>query len=208
MNKQEPKDIADLKENPRNPRTITARSLELLRTSLEKFGDLGGIVWNRRTGQLVTGHQRLKALKDAYGDALKIENNAIITPSGERFAIRIVDWDEEMELAANIAANSYLLHGVFTNELDSIIKELEEWNADLVKDLALDSLSWLNEPEVPEDAPATCEPSEAPLEIIIVCRSPEERQRVLERLGAPMVTTKTIRAEDLFALWAAEDGIN
>ena len=40
--------------NPANPRKIHPQDLEKLRKSLVKFGDLGGIVVNKRTGWLVS----------------------------------------------------------------------------------------------------------------------------------------------------------
>lgn len=54
--------LEDLKGNPKNPRKVTEAKLAQLKRSLEEFGDLGGVVWNRRTKRLVSGHQRLKGL--------------------------------------------------------------------------------------------------------------------------------------------------
>lgn len=44
---------------------ISAKALAGLKRSLEKFGDLSGLVWNKRIGHLVCGHQRLTALAGA-----------------------------------------------------------------------------------------------------------------------------------------------
>jgi len=41
--------VADLKADPKNPRTITDRAAAALRESLRRFGDLSGVVFNRRT---------------------------------------------------------------------------------------------------------------------------------------------------------------
>ena len=60
--KPEPTSIPDLKPAPYNPREITADALKRLQRSVEEFGDISGIVWNRQTGNMVSGHQRLKAL--------------------------------------------------------------------------------------------------------------------------------------------------
>ena len=54
--------LTDLKSAGYNPRTITDEQLGWLKKSLEEFGDLSGIVFNRRTGNTVGGHQRLKCL--------------------------------------------------------------------------------------------------------------------------------------------------
>ena len=50
--------------NPSNPRKIHPQDLDKLRKSLATFGDLGGIVVNKRTGWLVSGHQRMTAIGD------------------------------------------------------------------------------------------------------------------------------------------------
>lgn len=53
-----PMKVKNLKANPENPRTITDAKLLQLKRSMERFGDLSGIVFNRRSGNLGGGHQR------------------------------------------------------------------------------------------------------------------------------------------------------
>jgi len=102
--------------NPKNPRKITPESLDRLKKSLEKFGDLGGIVLNRRTGQLVGGHQRVAAFKLGEVPATIVESLkkpdkqgtvawGWIIIDGNRFTYREVDWSPETEAVANLAAN-------------------------------------------------------------------------------------------------------
>ena len=86
----------------------------MLKKSLLALGDLSGIVYNRRTKQLVGGHQRKEVFQQGK---ITIERDfkepteagtvreGFIFFGGERFAFREVDWDLEKELAANIAAN-------------------------------------------------------------------------------------------------------
>lgn len=46
-----------------NPRRISAENLKTLKKGIKKFGLVGGIVVNSRTGNtLVSGHQRLTAM--------------------------------------------------------------------------------------------------------------------------------------------------
>lgn len=54
------KSIDDLKPDPGNPRGIEEPAAAGLRMSLQAFGDIGGLVWNRQTGELVAGHQRVE----------------------------------------------------------------------------------------------------------------------------------------------------
>lgn len=56
--------LSDLKPAEYNPRKISADQLKNLKKSIEEFGDLSGIVFNRRTGNVVGGHQRLKCVPD------------------------------------------------------------------------------------------------------------------------------------------------
>ena len=49
-------------EAPYNPRIIGEGQEKRLRTAIQKHGLIGTLFWNKRTGNLVAGHQRLKAL--------------------------------------------------------------------------------------------------------------------------------------------------
>ena len=63
MNNHGLKNIDDLKPASYNPRKISKKAFEGLEVSLKKFGDISGIVWNKRTGNLVSGHQRVAKLR-------------------------------------------------------------------------------------------------------------------------------------------------
>ena len=51
------KRIDELDPAPFNPRTISSEALDGLYHSVERFGLVELIVWNRRTGHVVGGHQ-------------------------------------------------------------------------------------------------------------------------------------------------------
>lgn len=109
--------VAYLKPNPRNPRKVTKAKLSMLQKSMAKFGDLGGIVFNRQSGQLVGGHQRKEAFLALKADDITIERTfdppteagtvaeGFVDLNGERFSYRETDWPADMEAAANLAAN-------------------------------------------------------------------------------------------------------
>jgi hypothetical protein len=114
-----PAQVGALRPAEYNPRRISEDAFKKLQQALEVFGDLGGVVFNRRTGNLVGGHQRVKALDkswkvEAWNSSLtdgdrKVGTVAlgfIFTPFG-RLAYREVDWSENIEKAANIAANKH-----------------------------------------------------------------------------------------------------
>ena len=154
--------LSDLKPCPYNPRNIDAESAAGLQTSLAEFGDISSIVLNRRTGFLVAGHQRVAALNVLYGD-LPIVDGVITTPTGERFAVRVVDWPKEKADLAMIAANNAFIAGDFTQGLRDICAGLDEQFADLTKKLRFDELlddmpaepsSGLTDPDAVPEPPA------------------------------------------------------
>lgn len=94
--------LSELKPNPRNPRKITDKKLKALKKSMEEFGDLSGIVFNTRTGNIVGGHQRVAIFNQAVTSSV---SDGFVEALGHKFTYREVDWDENKEKAANIAAN-------------------------------------------------------------------------------------------------------
>jgi hypothetical protein len=59
----EKKKIADLIPAPYNPRQSTAKQEKHLKESLEKFGLVEPIIFNKQTGYIVGGHFRVRELK-------------------------------------------------------------------------------------------------------------------------------------------------
>ncbi len=110
-----PKKAKDLKPSPQNPRVISDSALADLGRSMRTLGDLGGIVFNRRTGNLVGGTQRRRNLPEdapiTIAQRFKKPTEAgtvalgTVELEGEQFAYREVDWPPELEAAANIRAN-------------------------------------------------------------------------------------------------------
>lgn len=135
--------ISDLKEAPYNPRDISEEALKGLSVSISEFGDLSGIVFNKRTGNLVAGHQRVKAIKDKYGDLGIVTDEyggTIQTNEGNTFSVRIVDWPIEKEKLANITANNPNIQGEFTPGLQLIISDVKIETPDLLNSLRIDQL--------------------------------------------------------------------
>jgi DNA modification methylase len=131
--------LSDIKAAPYNPRVICEDALVGLGYSIEEFGDLSGITVNIKTGNLVTGHQRIKAIKTAYGD-LEIVNDKITLPTGQIFSVRKVDWPLNKEKAANIAANNQYIQGDWTSELGNLLEEVQVELPDLFDNLYFNDL--------------------------------------------------------------------
>lgn len=127
--------LNELKGAEYNPRKISDKAKAGLSYSLENFGDLAVITFNRRTQTLVTGHQR-KSVLEARENTLEVlkeykkptKNGTIliglITVDGEPFLYREVDWDEKKEKMGNVAANNPEIQGEFTQELQIVLDEI------------------------------------------------------------------------------------
>lgn len=83
-------DIDKLNPSEYNPRVISEQELNNLKKSIHEFGYLELIVYNKRTNRIISGHQRLKALKDLGETEVEVI---------------LVDLDEDQEKQANIAMN-------------------------------------------------------------------------------------------------------
>src|SRR4051812_26037841 len=105
--------VSDLRGAEYNPRKITTDQEKALKQSLELFGDLGGIVFNQKSGNLVSGHQRVKQLDPKWPIKITkfgppdldkcgtVKVGYIETPYGN-LPYRVVEWDDKTERAANV----------------------------------------------------------------------------------------------------------
>lgn len=143
-----PGSLDDLKGWEGNPRVISDANAERLSLSLDKYGDLSNITFNLQTGHLVGGHQRVERLRKRHGGGLVLvtadggplssvkgerpEYAYLREPGGRSFPVRLVDWDEAKERAANVAANSPDVAGTFQwEELSKLIQGIQTDGGDL-----------------------------------------------------------------------------
>lgn len=115
-------DLAKVAPWKGNPRRIGTEELGGLKESLGEFGLVQPLVWNKRSGRLVGGHQRLKVLLD----------------NGETHAmVAVVDLEDDQEKALNIALNSPEISGRFTADLRPVLKRIKAKLPDLSQRLRL-----------------------------------------------------------------------
>ncbi len=105
-----------------NPRKISENSQKRLKEKIKKIGLIGGIIWNEQTGNLVSGHQRLKVL-----DQLERSEDYFIT-------VDKVIMDEKTEVEANIFLNNTSVMGEFDKEVLKDI-QVEFPDIDFMEDL-------------------------------------------------------------------------
>jgi hypothetical protein len=138
--------ITDLAPDQHNPRFASQAKLTQLKKAMLKFGDLSGIIYNRRLKRMVGGHQRKQIFG---GDEIVTVTKKFSKPTktgtvaegyvelnGEKFSYREVYWDETLHKAATIAANKNA--GEWNIPLlNQTLKELSDFDLDFDLDLTM-----------------------------------------------------------------------
>jgi hypothetical protein len=187
-------DLRALRDNPDNPRTITQKRLKMLDGALREFGDLSGIVFNRRDGgMLLCGHQRKTVFLEhrhklvithTYPEPTRTGTvrEGYIEVDGERFAYRETDWPRDKAAAAAICANKNA--GYFSGDgLRVLLDELQQhdYNMDLTmfEQKDLDTLYGIKD----EDVDVQPEPDNTALgyNLLVVCRDAAHQAQLLAR---------------------------
>lgn len=146
-------DLDELNPADYNPRTISDDSRKALKKSIEQFGIVIPILWNKQTGNIVGGHQRYFILKEMG-----------ITKT----TVAITDMPMSEEKACNIALNSQHLTGDFiTDQTRDLLNYVREEQPQIYDDLNFDILQEMmvdvtpsqprdkNEDDVPDENPAS-----------------------------------------------------
>jgi ParB-like chromosome segregation protein Spo0J len=82
--------IASIKRaayNPRKELKPTDPEFQRLKKSIDRFGTVEPLVWNKRTGNLVGGHQRLTILE--HDGAKKVDVSVVDLPDREEKALNL-----------------------------------------------------------------------------------------------------------------------
>ena len=103
---------ADIQNAEYNPRIMDKEAKKRLREGLKKHGLVSTLTWNKRTGNLVGGHQRLEQL-----DALEGSNSYSLD-------VCVIDVDEAEEAILNVQLNNPSMQG--------------EWDFDRLADMTAD----------------------------------------------------------------------
>lgn len=96
-----------------NPRSISAKAKRKLKENIKSVGLLTPIVWNRRTGNIVSGHQRIDCMDQING--------------AHEYMIRVaaVDLDEKTEREQNVFMNNPEAQGTFNEDLTKLIEDVD-----------------------------------------------------------------------------------
>lgn len=103
-----------------NPRKITDEARNKLKRNLRQNGLLGGIVFNKQTGNLVSGHQRISVMDEV--------NWYDRDPDKHDYQIKaeVIDVDLKKEKELNLFFNSRAVQGEFDySKLSEIINDID-----------------------------------------------------------------------------------
>lgn len=94
-----------------NPRKISDFAATQIRKNIRRVGLLGGIVVNKSTMNIVSGHQRIRQIDNLQGyNPETFENDYLIR-------VEMIDVDEKTEIEQNIFMNSQSVQGEFDIDL-------------------------------------------------------------------------------------------
>lgn len=125
---------------PYNPRSITEEARKALKKNIKDNGIIGGMVWNEKTGNLVSGHQKLNIADEVN------KYNPETKANDYQLKVEVINVDDKKEKELNIFFNSKAVQG----EMD--YKKLAEIYNDIDAGLAgLDDIDIsMIEVEIPE----------------------------------------------------------
>ena len=101
-----------IKKADYNPRKITEANKKRLRKAIKEHGLVMPIIWNEKTGNCVSGHQRLTVL-----DSIHKKKDYELT-------VAIINVDEKEEIKINVLLNNENLMGEFDGLMMAEIKDI------------------------------------------------------------------------------------
>ena len=143
---KKPAEKIDLTAHERNPNSMGDADKAMLAKSLAEHGDLSGIVWNRKNGKLVGGHQRIDVLRRLGSGSVPVVIEKELPKAtaqgtvgwgrvefgGESYPVRVVEWDEDRHAQAMIAANRFGRIGVDDAAvIKDLLQELDDGSRDM-----------------------------------------------------------------------------
>lgn len=154
-----------------NPRKLSDESRKTLKRGIKKFGLVGGIVVNKRTGfTVVSGHQRLSVMDELQ----KFPDNDY------RIRVDVIDVDEKQEKELNILMNNPNAQGTWDfDALARIVPDIDYKDAGLTDaDLNMIGVDFLLQTEEESSIADELENMMSP---IVEQREAEKAERKAER---------------------------
>lgn len=185
-----------IKNAPYNPRVIDEEARKRLKKGLQKFGLVESLIWNKRNGFLVSGHQRISIM-----DELEKTQDYELTVS-------VVDLDEKSEMELNVQLNNTSMMGDYDIDLltqmvqdGADIDNLGFSDADIdiifgdseISELFEDSNEAKEAKETLKDikknraeyAEQAKKDNDASYYFMVVCETSEQREELFKKMGVP-----------------------
>jgi len=165
--------------NPRKELAPGDPEYESIKSSILAFGMVEPIVWNKRTGNVVGGHQRLTVLRDLGHKTADV--SVVDISEAEEKALNIAlnkitgEWDDEKltELLNEIAADANEMLLGLTGFLE---EELDELFA------PIDGVSPFGDDVEESPGRETSFTYQEQFGVIVICKGEDEQKEVYERL--------------------------
>lgn len=154
-----------------NPRTISDENRKRLRKSIEKNGLVGHPVWNKTTGHIVGGHQRLDAL------------DSIMRTKDYDLEVLEVEMTLKDEIRLNVALNNQDSQGEF--DLFAVSRLASDFDLDLAEDFGFsEDMIDINFPEFRTEDDHGEEPKERTASDEEIAKLKERKKEVREKKKA------------------------
>lgn len=185
-----------------NPREISKDNKKRLESGMKKYGLVSTLVWNKRTGVLVSGHQRIDVLD---------KNRKYDEGNDYELTVSVVDLSPKEEAELNVQLNNAAMQGDFDiDKLNDMVKNLDvdiknlgfsDYDLDVLfsdaggeLDRKLSDIEQVQEDKgILEDIKKErkqmnkekAEENSAEFYFIVVCDSEKTRTKILNKIGVP-----------------------
>lgn len=113
--------------NPYNPKRHSDKKIQEQKKNLLRMGLMGGITWNRKSGNLIDGHRRIKAMDLHYGyDGTSATDYSV--------KVSVVDLDEKQEkeqmtyMALGNTKADYSLIAEYLPDIDAVAAGIDDYD--------------------------------------------------------------------------------
>lgn len=181
---------------PYNPRFITDGNRKRLKKGLEKFGLVETLVWNERTGNLVSGHQRLSQIDELEGSLdYELTVSVINISKKDEMTLNVQLNNSSMQGEYDIQALTDMIHDgaemkdfgfsdsdmeILFGESDLVEKFIDSSEVSETKDTLKEIKQ--NRKEYVEKMK---ENNNASYYFMVICENMEEREELFNKMGVP-----------------------
>lgn len=118
--------------NPYNPKRHSDKKILEQKKNLLRMGLMGGITWNRRSGNLIDGHRRIKAMDLHYGyDGTSATDYSV--------KVSVVELDEKQEkeqmtyMALGNTKADYSLIAEYLPDIDAVAAGIDDYDLSQIR---------------------------------------------------------------------------